>query len=109
MNSITHSQRYLPHTIETRFYAVKLYRGGCSVYEEVKVIVDDWMDYFGFQEADTEKAVHLHCLPQTRYGARVAPQRCTILRIGKTTIGYHRRGSLTPQRIKIVLEKGYTS
>ena len=82
---------------------------GCSVYEEVKVIVDDWMDYFGFQEADTEKAVHLHCLPQTRYGARVAPQRCTILRIGKTTIGYHRRGSLTPQRIKIVLEKGYTS
>ena len=31
MNSITHSQRYLPHTIETRFYAVKLYRSGCSV------------------------------------------------------------------------------
>ena len=31
MNSITHSQRYLPHTIDTRFYAVKLYRGGCSV------------------------------------------------------------------------------
>ena len=31
MNSITHFQRYLPHTIETRFYAVKLYRSGCSV------------------------------------------------------------------------------
>ena len=31
MNSITHSQRYLPHTIETRFYAVKLYCSGCSV------------------------------------------------------------------------------
>lgn len=31
MNSITHSQRYLPHTIETRFYAVKLYRSGSSV------------------------------------------------------------------------------
>ena len=31
MNSITHSQRYLPHTIDTRFYAVKLYRSGCSV------------------------------------------------------------------------------
>lgn len=31
MNSITRSQRYLPHTIETRFYAVKLYRSGCSV------------------------------------------------------------------------------
>ncbi len=31
MKSITHSQRYLPHTIETRFYAVKLYRSGNSV------------------------------------------------------------------------------
>lgn len=31
MNSIIHSQRYLPHTIETRFHAVKLYRGGSSV------------------------------------------------------------------------------
>lgn len=31
MNIISHSQRYLPHTIETRFYAVKLYRGGNSV------------------------------------------------------------------------------
>ena len=31
MNSITHSQRYLPHTFETRFYAVNLYRSGCSV------------------------------------------------------------------------------
>lgn len=31
MNSITHSQRYLPHTIEPRFYAVKLYLSGCSV------------------------------------------------------------------------------
>lgn len=31
MNSITHSQRYLPHEIITRFYAVKLYRSGQSV------------------------------------------------------------------------------
>ena len=31
MNSITHSQRYLPHTFNTRFYAVNLYRSGCSV------------------------------------------------------------------------------
>lgn len=31
MNSITHPQRYLPHTLDTRFYAVKLYRGGSSV------------------------------------------------------------------------------
>lgn len=31
MKSISQTQRYLPHTIETRFYAVKLYRGGSSV------------------------------------------------------------------------------
>ena len=31
MKSISHSQRYLPHTIETRFHAVKLYRNGSSV------------------------------------------------------------------------------
>lgn len=31
MDIITKKQRYLPHTLETRFYAVKLYRGGHSV------------------------------------------------------------------------------
>lgn len=31
MNSITHSQRYLPHTLDTKFHAVKLYRSGYSV------------------------------------------------------------------------------
>ena len=31
MDSIAHSQRYLPHTSETRLYAVKLYRSGHSV------------------------------------------------------------------------------
>lgn len=31
MNSIPHSQRYIPHTIDTRYFSVKLYRSGCSV------------------------------------------------------------------------------
>ena len=31
MDSIAHSQRQLPHTSETRLYAVKLYRSGHSV------------------------------------------------------------------------------
>lgn len=31
MNSIPHSQRYLPHDYHTRFHAVKLYRSGLSV------------------------------------------------------------------------------
>ena len=31
MNSITHSQRYLPHEVQTGFHAVRLYRSGLSV------------------------------------------------------------------------------
>lgn len=31
MNSIPHSQRFLPHTLDTRFHAVKLYRNGNSI------------------------------------------------------------------------------
>lgn len=31
MNNITHSQRYLPHTLKTKFHAVKLYRAGNSI------------------------------------------------------------------------------
>lgn len=31
MNTITHSQRYLPHELNTKFYAVKLYRTGVGV------------------------------------------------------------------------------
>lgn len=31
MNTITHSQRYLPHKLDTKFYAVKLYRTGVGV------------------------------------------------------------------------------
>ena len=31
MNTITYSQRYLPHEIPTKYYAVKLYRTGIEV------------------------------------------------------------------------------
>lgn len=31
MNNITHTQRYLPHELNTKFYACKLYRAGHSV------------------------------------------------------------------------------
>lgn len=31
MNTITHSQRYLPHQLNTKFFAVKLYRTGVGV------------------------------------------------------------------------------
>lgn len=32
MNTITYSQRYLPHEISTKYYAVKLYRTGVGVF-----------------------------------------------------------------------------
>ena len=42
------------------------------------------------KEAMKKKAVPIdHCLSQTRYSARVAPQRCTILCIGKASLLYH--------------------
>ena len=31
MNTITYSQRYLPHELNTKFYAVKLYRTGVGI------------------------------------------------------------------------------
>jgi len=31
MNTITHSQRYLPHEISTKYFAVKLYRSGVGI------------------------------------------------------------------------------
>ncbi len=31
MDTITHTQRYLPHEIDTRYHAVKLYRQGYAV------------------------------------------------------------------------------
>ena len=31
MNTIPHLQRYLPHKLETKFYATKLYRSCCSI------------------------------------------------------------------------------
>ena len=31
MNTITQTQRYLPHQLNTKFYAVKLYRTGVGV------------------------------------------------------------------------------
>lgn len=40
MTSISHSQRYLPHDLNTKFYAVKLYRQGYSisfVYRRYKI------------------------------------------------------------------------
>ena len=57
MNTITHSQRYLPHELSTKFYAVKLYRTGVGIsfvcrrysYDEIKDFLKRAVLYFGYQ------------------------------------------------------------
>lgn len=55
MNNITHSQHYLPHEINTKYHAVKLYRSGvgvsfvtlryhisiCELYKKVRKFLKD--------------------------------------------------------------------
>lgn len=67
MSIITHSQRYLPHTLDTRFYAVKLYRGGSSVqfvcrrYHISKASLMRWNKRFdGSRESLTDRSHRPH-------------------------------------------------
>ena len=52
MDIITKTQRYLPHTLDTRYYAVKLYRGGnpvsfvCRRYKISKASLMRWNKRF---------------------------------------------------------------
>lgn len=52
MNTTTHSQRYLPHNLDTKFYAVKLYRTGvgiafvCRRYHISKSYIMRWSKKF---------------------------------------------------------------
>ena len=52
MNTITYSQRYLPHEISTKYYAVKLYRTGvgfsfvCRRYHISKSFLMRWNKKF---------------------------------------------------------------
>lgn len=63
MNSITHTQRYLPHELNTKYYAVKLYRTGVSVsfvcrrYHISKSSLMRWnKKYDGTKESLTNKS-----------------------------------------------------
>ena len=63
MNTITHSQRYLPHEFTTKYYAVKLYRSGASVsfvcrrYKVSKSSLLRWnKKYDGTKESLREKS-----------------------------------------------------
>jgi len=63
MNTIPHSQRYLPHQLNTKFYAVKLYRTGvgvdfvCRRYHISKSSLMRWNKKFdGTKESLTNKS-----------------------------------------------------
>lgn len=63
MNNITQTQRYLPHTLETKFYAVKLYRSGhnirfvCRRYHISKASLMRWnRRYDGSKESLIDKS-----------------------------------------------------
>ncbi len=67
MNTITHSQRYLPHEINTKYYAVKLYRTGvgvafvCRRYKISKSSLMRWNKKFdGTKESLMDKSHRPH-------------------------------------------------
>lgn len=67
MNTITYSQRYLPHELHTRYYAVKLYRTGvgvsfvCRRYHISKSSLLRWNKRFdGTKESLADKSHHPH-------------------------------------------------
>ena len=67
MNTITYSQRYLPHELSTKFYAVKLYRTGvgvsfvCRRYHISKASLMRWNKKFdGTKESLIDKSHRPH-------------------------------------------------
>lgn len=64
MDIITKTQRYLPHTLETRYYAVKLYRGGhtisfvCRRYKISKASLMRWNKRFDGTKASLMDLSH---------------------------------------------------
>ena len=63
MNSLTYTQRYLPHEIKTRLYAVKLYQSGnpikfvCRRYKISKSSLMRWnKNYDGTKESLVDKS-----------------------------------------------------
>lgn len=84
MNTITHSQRYLPHKLSTKYYAVKLYRTGvgvafvCRRYHISKASLMRWNKKFdGTKESLLDKShkphtPHLiHIQPQNSNGSAI--------------------------------------
>lgn len=108
MNTITHSQRYLPHEISTKFYAVKLYRTGvgvnfvCRRYKISKSSLMRWNKKFdGTKESLMDKSHR----PKTQH-----PNSHTSEEL-KWIMDYHRRNphiSVCELYGKLRTNKGYS-
>ena len=61
---------------------------------------------FGFQGGNEKRQCRYTASPQTRPGARVAPQRCPILPDGKAGIIISQKSGFQLFTLKIVLDKG---
>ena len=108
MNSITHSQRYYPHEINTRFFAVKLYRTGvgvsfvCRRYKISKSSLLRWNKRFdGTKDSLMDKSHRPHS---------THPNAHTALEL-KWIRDYHRRNphiSICELYGKLRTDKGYS-
>ncbi len=108
MNTITHSQRYLPHELNTKYYAVKLYRTGvgisfvCRRYKISKSSLLRWNKRFdGTRESLQDKSHR----PLTPHPTAHTEQELKWIR------DYHRRNphiSVCELYGRLRTEKGYS-
>ena len=70
MTSISHSVRYYPHELNTRYYAIKLYRSGCSIkfvcrrYKISKASLMRWNKTF---DGSKESLIDKSHVPKTKH------------------------------------------
>ena len=108
MNTITHSQRYLPHELNTKYYAVKLYRSGvgvsfvCRRYKISKSSLLRWNKKFdGTKDSLTDKSHR----PLTKHPNAHTEEELKWIR------DYHRRNphiSICELYGKLRTDKGYS-
>lgn len=108
MNTITHSQRYLPHDLNTKFYAVKLYRSGvgvafvCRRYKISKSSLLRWNKKFDGTRDSLRNKSHR---PLTPHPNSHTPQELKWIQ------DYHRRNphiSICELYGKLRTQKGYS-
>ena len=108
MDIITKIQRYLPHTLETRYYAVRLYRGGhtvsfvCRRYKISKASLMRWNKRF---DGTKESLTDLSHKPHTRHPNSHTDEEIRHIR------NYIRRNpkiTMLELYAKLKFNKGYT-